>query len=58
VLEGVVRELRRLVRTYTGDARQAREILEGLVLAREAGLDCADIEGRLAARLRRLKRAA
>jgi hypothetical protein len=52
------RELRRMVRGYAGLARQAREILEGLIVAREAGLDCSEIEQQLATRMRKLKHAA
>jgi hypothetical protein len=58
VLGDLDRELRRLVRGYAGQARQAREILEGLVIAREAGLELGEIEQQLAMRMRKLKRAA
>jgi hypothetical protein len=58
VLADVDKELRQMVRSYTGEARQARQILEGLMVARDLGLDCGDIEQRLAVKMRKLKRAA
>lgn len=58
VLTDLDRELRRMVREYEGLARQARAILEGLMVARDAGLACDQIEEQLVARMRRLKRAA
>jgi hypothetical protein len=48
------RDLRNLVRGYKGSARQAKQLLEALVLAREAGVAaCDDIERELAERLRK-----
>ena len=48
------RDLRKLVRDYKGTARQAKQILEALVIARDAGVTaCDEIERELAARLRR-----
>jgi hypothetical protein len=58
VLHDLDRELRRRVRAYTGLGVEACELLEGLMIAHEVGLDCAEIEQQLARRLRKLKRAA
>ncbi len=47
------RELRQLVRQYKGTARQAKQLLEALVTARNAGVAaCDEIERELAERLR------
>jgi hypothetical protein len=53
VLADIERELRRMVAAYDGSEAQARELLEGLVLARESGLpDLVDeLERELARRL-------
>lgn len=52
------RDLRKMVRGYKGSARQAKELLEALVIARDYGVDaCDDIERELAARLRRTRAA-
>jgi hypothetical protein len=57
MIEDMERELREMVRNYKGTARQAKQILEALVIARDAGVSaCDEIERELAARLR--KRAA
>ena len=49
--------LRQMVRAYKGSPRQAKELLEALVIAREYGVTaCDEIERKLAGRLR--KRAA
>ena len=57
MLRRIERDLRKLVRDYKGTARQAKQILEALVIARDAGVTaCDEIERELAARLR--KRAA
>lgn len=46
-------DLRRMVRAYTGSPRQAKQLLEALVIARKAGVKaCDDIERELAERLR------
>ncbi|HEY7370703.1 MAG TPA: hypothetical protein VIF57_00900 [Polyangia bacterium] len=51
------RDLRKMVRDYKGSPRQAKELLEALVIARAYGVAaCDDIERELAERLR--KRAA
>ena len=48
------RDLRKMVRDYRGGARQAKELLEALVIAREYGVKTCDaIERQLAVRLRR-----
>jgi hypothetical protein len=47
-------DLRRMVRGYSGSPRQAKELLEALVIARHAGVKaCDEIERELAERLRR-----
>ena len=57
MLVRIERDLRKLVRSYTGSARQAKRLLEALVIARDAGVGaCDEIERELAGRLR--KRAA
>jgi hypothetical protein len=59
MLDDMERELRQMVRNYRGTARQAKQILEGLVIAREAGVTaCDEIERLLAERLRKPRRAA
>ena len=51
------RDLRRMVHAYSGAPRQAKQLLEALVVAREAGVHaCDDIERELAERMK--KRAA
>lgn len=53
MLEDMERELRQLVRQYKGTARQAKQLLEALVTARNAGVAaCDEIERELAERLR------
>ena len=48
------KDLRQMVRAYKGLPRQAKELLEALVIAREAGVAaCDDIERVLAERLRK-----
>jgi hypothetical protein len=48
------RDLRKMVRDYKGTARQAKELLEALVIARDYGVAaCDDIERELAVRLRK-----
>ena len=48
------KDLRQMVRTYKGLPRQAKELLEALVIARQAGVAaCDDIERDLAERLRK-----
>jgi hypothetical protein len=55
--EDMERELRKMVRAYKGSPRQAKELLEALVIARDYGVTaCDEIERELAGRLR--KRAA
>jgi len=52
------RDLRKMVSGYRGSARQAKELLEALVVAREYGVNaCDEIERELAARLRRTRAA-
>ena len=52
------RDLRKMVRDYAGTARQAKDLLEALVIAREYGVSaCDDIERDLAARLRKRRAA-
>jgi hypothetical protein len=47
-------DLRRMVRAYTGAPRQAKVLLEALVIARKAGVRaCDEIERALAERLQR-----
>lgn len=54
MLEDMERELRRMVRAYRGTARQAKQLLEALVIARDAGVPaCDEIERELAVRLRK-----
>jgi hypothetical protein len=54
MLARIERDLRKLVRAYRGTARQAKQLLEALVIAREAGVNaCDDIERELAERLRK-----
>lgn len=54
MLARIERDLRKLVRTYRGTARQAKQLLEALVIARDAGVNaCDDIERELAGRLRK-----
>ena len=51
-------DLRRMVRAYTGAPRQAKELLESLVIARKAGVKaCDDIERALAERLQKARAA-
>jgi hypothetical protein len=53
------KELRQMVRAYKGSPRQAKELLEALVIARDYGVTaCDEIERQLAERLRRARRAA
>jgi hypothetical protein len=48
------KDLRQMVRDYRGAPRQAKELLEALVIAREYGVTaCDDIERELAERLRK-----
>ena len=48
------RDLRKLARGYRGTARQAKQLLEALVIARDAGVTaCDQIERELAERLRK-----
>lgn len=54
MLARIERDLRKLVRAYRGTARQAKQLLEALVIARDAGVSaCDDIERELAGRLRK-----
>jgi hypothetical protein len=54
MLGRIERDLRRLVRNYKGSARQAKQLLEALVIARDAGVTaCDEIERELAERLRK-----
>jgi len=54
MLEDMERELRQMVRGYRGTARQAKHLLEALVIARDAGVTaCDEIERELAERLRK-----
>lgn len=54
MLEDMERELREMVRNYRGTARQAKQLLEALVIARDAGVPaCDEIERELAERLRK-----
>ncbi len=58
MIEDMERDLRRMVQAYAGTARQAKQLLEALVAAREAGVPaCDELERELADRMRR-KRAA
>jgi hypothetical protein len=58
MIADIERDLRRMVHVYTGAPRQAKQLLEALVVAREAGVRaCDDIERELAERMKR-KRAA
>jgi hypothetical protein len=54
----IARDLRRLVATYTGTARQARELLATLAAAREVGVSCDGYISDLASRIRKPARAA
>jgi hypothetical protein len=50
----IERDLRKLARAYRGTARQAKQLLEALVIARDAGVPaCDEIERELADRLRK-----
>jgi hypothetical protein len=52
MLVRIERDLRKLVRGYSGTARQAKQLLEALVIARVAGVTaCDEIERELAERL-------
>ena len=52
--EDMAKELRRMVRAYKGMPRQAKELLEALVIARDYGVTaCDEIERELAERLRK-----
>jgi hypothetical protein len=54
MLVRIERDLRKLVRGYKGTARQAKQLLEALVIARDAGVTaCDEIERELAERLRK-----
>ena len=54
MLEDMERELRQMVRDSKGTARQAKQLLDALVIARDAGLTaCDEIERELAERLRK-----
>ncbi|HXU03953.1 MAG TPA: hypothetical protein VN903_23485 [Polyangia bacterium] len=54
MLVRIERELRKLARNYRGTARQAKQLLEALVIARDAGVTaCDEIERELAGRLRK-----
>jgi hypothetical protein len=48
------KDLRRMVRAYRGSPRQAKQLLEALVIARDYGVAaCDEIERELAERLRK-----
>lgn len=52
------KDLRRMVRAYKGSPRQAKELLEALVIARDYGVTaCDEIERQLAERLRKARAA-
>ena len=52
--EDMAKELRQMVRAYKGTPRQAKELLEALVIARDYGVAaCDEIERELADRLRK-----
>lgn len=52
--EDMERDLRQMVRAYKGLPRQAKELLEALVIARDYGvIACDEIERELAERLRK-----
>jgi hypothetical protein len=54
MLVRIERDLRKLVRGYRGTARQAKQLLEALVIARDADVTaCDEIERELAERLRK-----
>lgn len=54
ILDDMERDLRKLVRDYDGTGSQAKELLGGLVIARESGVKaCDEIELALASRLGR-----
>jgi uncharacterized protein (UPF0305 family) len=54
MLDDMETELRQMVREYDGNERQAKELLEALVIARENGVKaCDEIEHELARRLRK-----
>jgi hypothetical protein len=57
--QDMAKELRQMVRAYKGTPRQAKQLLEALVIARDYGVpDCDEIERELAERLRKPRRAA
>ena len=52
--EDLAKELRQMVRAYKGSPRQAKQLLEALVIARDYGVAaCDEIERELAERLRK-----
>jgi hypothetical protein len=54
----MVKELHQMVRAYKGSARQAKQLLEALVIAREYGVTaCDEIERELAERLHKTRAA-
>jgi|KBSMisStandDraft_5_1062788.scaffolds.fasta_scaffold533369_2 hypothetical protein len=56
--EDMEKDLRQMVRAYKGSPRQAKALLEALVIAREYGVTaCDEIEGELAERLRKRRAA-
>jgi len=56
--EEMAKELRQMVRAYKGTPRQAKELLEALVIARDYGVGaCDEIERELAERLRKSRAA-
>jgi hypothetical protein len=57
--EDMEKDLRQVVRAYKGSPRQAKQLLEALVIARDYGVTaCDEIERELAERLRKPRRAA
>ena len=52
--EDMEKDLRQMVRAYKGSPRQAKDLLEALVIARDYGVTaCDEIERELAERLRK-----
>jgi hypothetical protein len=45
--EDMARDLRRMVRAYKGSPRQAKELLEALVIARDYGVTACELAERL-----------
>jgi chemotaxis regulatin CheY-phosphate phosphatase CheZ len=54
----MVKELRRMVRNYTGKARETRELLEAIVIAQTEGVTSQDLAEVMGALRTKLKRAA